>query len=201
MSKKIKLLAVVALMTVTGSIGQVYATAEGGGSSVVTYSPGKATGTDPDTGEVADWTVDYPVKVVLDDSNINQTTGKKITFSLVDTKNQETPYSGASTVNLRVKNHDDIYSSSFRGRLRMRDGQNSLHNDILMVIGLAQRFNNIDNIQFKANSTSSNYSENFGALSSNNQICVGYAYLYDKSGAVDGESYHQTVTWNFSSSN
>ncbi|WP_373154073.1 hypothetical protein [Clostridium sp. AUH-JLR23] len=172
--------------------------AEGGGSSIVSYLPGKSTGQNPD-GSLADWTVDYPVKVVLNDSNISKETGQKMTFSLEDTNNPNNSYTGSSTVNLRVKNHDDIYSSNFRGRLQMRDNRNSLHNDVLMVIGLAQRFGNIDNIQFKANSTSNNYSENFGSLSSNNKTCVGYAYLYDKSGAVDGEGYYQTVTWNFSS--
>ena len=42
---------------------------EGTGASTVTYSPGKATGGDGD-GNVSSWTVDYPVKIVLSDANI-----------------------------------------------------------------------------------------------------------------------------------
>ena len=197
MKKNIKILALAALLTIMGPVGQVSAASpEAGGSSTVSYLPGKATGTDPDTGNLADWTVDYPVKVVLNDSNISQTTGQKMTFSLEDTNNLNNPYTGSSTVNLRVKNHNDILSDSYRGRLKMMDSKDSLQTNVVMMIGLAQRYNGNDNIQFKTN-TSGEYSQNFGQLNSSNSTCLGYAYLSDKTGAVDGESYHQTVTWNF----
>lgn len=196
--RKLLALGLLSAMAVTTVAGINVFAAESNGGSQVVYTPGQSTGQNPD-GSLADWTVDYPVKVVLNDANVSKGTGMKMTFSLVDTDDPTNTngYTGTSTVNLRVKNHNDIFSSNFRGRLQMRDSEDYLHANVLMVIGLETRYNLNDNIQFKSNG-SDDYSEAFAALNSTTKTCVGYAYLYDKTGAVDGESYHQTVTWNFS---
>lgn len=168
--------------------------ASAGGSSVVTYSPGKSTGTD-DGGNLSDWTVDYPVKVVLSDSTIDYASGAKLKFSLVNTANFNQSYSGASTVQVYAKGHSDILNSNYRGKLKMRNSSDQPQATVLMQIGKDLN----SNVQFAQSGTGNpEYKEKLFDLSrrslSNESL---KAFLCERSGAEKGETYHQTVTWYF----
>lgn len=168
--------------------------ASAGGSSVVTYSPGKSTGTDDD-GNLSDWTVDYPVKVVLDDSTIDYASGSKLKFSLVNTTNFEQAYSGQSTVQVYAKGHQDILNQNYRGKLKMRNSNDQPQEAVLMQIGKSSSAN----VQFAQNGNGDpNYKEKLFDLSRNSLSNESLkAFLCERSGAVKGETYHQTVTWYF----
>lgn len=168
--------------------------ASAGGSSVVTYSPGKSTGTD-NGGNLSDWTVDYPVKVVLSDSTIDYASGAKLKFSLVNTANFNQSYSGASTVQVYAKGHSDILNSNYRGKLKMRNSSDQLQETVLMQIGK----NLNSNVQFaRSGNGNSDYKEKLFDLSRNSLSNESLkAFLCERSGAVKGETYHQTVTWYF----
>lgn len=169
--------------------------AEAGGSSTVTYSPGKATGTNPD-GTLADWTVDYPVKVVLNDSNTNYASGATLKFSLWNTDDFSQPYDKAKTVHVYAKGHPDYLNDSFRGKLKMYDSHNTLQENVQMQIGKSAS----NNVQFsKAKVEVANHKEEVFTLNSTSKTnSTLKAFLNERSGAKDGESYHQSVTWYFS---
>ena len=168
--------------------------ASSGGSSEVTYSPGKSTGTDND-GNLSDWTVDYPVKVVLNDSNVNYASGERLKFSVVNTSDFTQQYNGSSTVQVYAKGHTDILNENFRGKLKMYDSKNQLQTNVLMQIGK----NENTNVQFAATGNSNlNYQAKLFDLNADNLSNETLkAFLCDRSGAVKGERYHQTITWYF----
>ena len=168
--------------------------ASAGGTSIITYSPGKSTGTD-EGGNLSDWTVDYPVKVVLNDSNANYASGERLKFSVVNTSDFNQQYNGSSTVQVYAKGHPDILNENFRGKLKMYDSKNKLQTNVLMQIGK----NENTNVQFAATGNSNlNYQEKLFDLNANNLSNETLsAFLCDRSGAVKGERYHQTITWYF----
>ena len=87
-AKKLLALGLLSAMAVTTMSATGVSAAEnamdGTGATDVSYKPGSSTGGDGD-GNVSSWTVDYPVKIVLDDATVDQASGREIEFAVVNT--------------------------------------------------------------------------------------------------------------------
>ena len=187
-TKKLLALGLLSAMAVTSLSGtSVFAAAEAGGSTNFQYTPGQSTGTDPDTGNLADWTVDYPVKVVLDDSTISADTGRVMNFKLYNTKDDGTKadvlYNKEKTVAVSLVQHAQTVNTT----------------GIKMMSGSSAQENVVMSITADDGSTLINTSTETEVLSldkTNNQL-TSKAFLAKNTGATKGTVYTQTLTWKF----
>ena len=111
----------------------VFAAHTSGGSTEFTYTAGQSTGTDPDDGSLADWTVDYPVKVVLDDATIDAGSGRTMNFKLYNTNESgaaTTPYDKNSTVTVKLKQHAQTDGTV---GIKMLDGSTPQENVVMTI--------------------------------------------------------------------
>lgn len=167
----------------------VFAAHTSGGSTEFTYTAGQSTGTDPDDGSLADWTVDYPVKVVLDDATIDAASGRTMNFKLYNTNESgaaTTPYDKNSTVTVKLKQHAQTDGTV---GIKMLDGSTPQEN-VVMTITDESGATDIDT------STDTEVM----TLDKDNNALTSKAYLKKNSGAEKGKTYTQTLTWIFEDS-
>ena len=187
-TKKLLALGLLSAMTVSSLSGtSVFAAAEAGGSTNFEYTPGQSTGTDPDTGDLADWTVDYPVKVVLTDSTVSYDSGINMHFTLLNTEKTGAAtdtYTGNSTVKVNLVQHSD--TDGDKG-IKMKES-GTAQNNVIMTIG------DSSSNQFATNATTQ-----IGTLAKDpdSELTVK-TWLKDKTGAEKDKTYTQTLTWKFS---
>ena len=191
-TKKLLALGLLSAMTVTSLAGtnvSAATTFEGSGATDISYTPGSTTGGDGD-GNVSDWTVDYPVKIVLDDGSVDKASAKKIKFSIHNTANPEIDYTGTKTVKASLQKHTD----ADKGAIKLRDngGKGTAQNGVKMKL------------EKSTSSTilpSTTDSIEIGTLSSSGRNFTLDAYLSDKSGADVTKTYGTTLKWTFKSTN
>lgn len=195
-TKKLLALGLLSAMTVTSLAGTNVsaATFEGTGRTEVTYAPGSSTGGDGD-GNVSDWTVDYPVKIVLDDGTDSKANARKINFSIHNTTGGA-DYSGSKTVKASLEKHDDADNGAIK--LKDNGGTGTAQNGVKMK--LEKSTGSPSTITpHKTNSVE------IGTLSSTAKKFSLDAYLSDTSGVpktgVVSQTYGTTLKWNFKSTN
>ena len=187
-AKKLLALGLLSAMAVTTmSATGVSAATQAGGSTNIEYTPGQSTGTNPDTGDVADWTVDYPVKVVLNDDTTSYDKGINMHFVLLDTKKTgaaQNDYSGTKTVKVSLAKHTNTDGTN---GIKMLDGSTP-QNNVIMALE-----------KDKGTQVLTNKDSQIGTIakSPNHELTVK-AWLKDKSGAEKDKTYTQTLTWKFS---
>ena len=167
----------------------VFAAHTSGGSTEFTYTAGQSTGTDPGDGSLADWTVDYPVKVVLDDATIDAASGRTMNFKLYKTNESGTAsevYDGTSAVTVKLKSHAQTDTSD--GIQMMNNG--TAQQKVVMTITDENGTTNI----------ATNTDTEVMTLDKNHTALTSKAYLKDNSGAEKGKTYTQTLTWIFEDS-
>ena len=185
---KLLALGLLSAMTVTSLAGNSVFAAEAGGATNFEYTPGQSTGQNPD-GTLADWTVDYPVKVVLTDSTVDYASGMNMPFTLLNTKATGTAtedYSGVSTVKVTLASHTD---NDGNNGIKMKDA-GTAKPDVVMTLGEA------DGAGFRQFTTTGD--AEIGEMDSITNDLAIKAWLKDKTGAEDGKTYAQTLTWKFS---
>lgn len=177
------LLSAMAVTTMTGT--NVFAAEEameGTGATDISYKAGSSTGGNGD-GDVASWTVDYPVKIILDDATVDKDSGRDLDFAVTNTSDGQ-PYSGGATVKASIKGHTDA------------EGTNEIK---LKKAGTTA----VNNVKMKLNDGTSDIAVNtdtqFAELSSQTKTATLTAYLSDKSGAEKDQTYSTTLTWKFNS--
>ena len=188
-AKKLLALGLLSAMAVTTMSATGVSAAEpamdGTGATDISYKPGSSTGGDID-GNVASWTVDYPVKIVLDDATVNKASARDIEFSIVNTQGNG-PYTGGATVKAKLKTHTDTADSGQTIKLKDNGGK-----------GKAQT-----NVKMKLENTRgvvlTNTDSELGSLNTTTKTLTLDAYLSDKSGAKNDQTYGTTLTWAFHS--
>lgn len=192
-TKKLLALGLLSAMTVTSLAGTNVsaATFEGTGRTEVTYAPGSSTGGDGD-GNVSDWTVDYPVKIVLDDGTDSKANARKINFSIHNTTGGA-DYSGSKTVTASLEKHADAVGQEIK--LKDNGGKGAAQANVKMKLE-----NTTGVITPKADT-----SVEIGTLTKTSKKFSLDAYLSDTSGVpktgVVSQTYGTTLKWNFKSIN
>ena len=178
----------------------VFAAHTSGGATEFTYTAGQSTGTDPDDGSLADWTVDYPVKVVLTDSTVNAASGQKMDFKLYNTNKDgaaTVAYTGNSTVTVTLKQHADATNDT--GTIKMRKaaagGASTEVTEVTMAVSKNNASNDNVNVQTDADGEVFDLAKDAQATKSL------YGYLAVKDTAEKGTNYTQTLTWTFADKN
>ena len=178
----------------------VFAAHTSGGATEFTYTAGQSTGTDPDDGSLADWTVDYPVKVVLTDSTVNAASGQKMDFKLYNTNKDgaaTVAYTGNSKVTVTLKQHADATNDT--GTIKMRKaaagGASTEVTEVTMAVSKNNATNDNVNVQTDADG------EVFVLAKDAQATKSLYGYLAKKDTAVKGTNYTQTLTWKFVDNN
>ena len=178
----------------------VFAAHTSGGATEFTYTAGQSTGTDPDDGSLADWTVDYPVKVVLTDSTVNAASGQKMDFKLYNTNKDgaaTVAYTGNSTVTVTLKQHADATNDT--GTIKMRKaaagGASTEVTEVTMAVSKNNASNDNVNVQTDADG------EVFVLAKDAQATKSLYGYLAKKDTAEKGTNYTQTLTWKFVDNN
>lgn len=166
---------------------------DGTGASTVTYSPGKATGGDGD-GNVSSWTVDYPVKIVLSDANVNHETGVEMNFKALNT-GTENSYTEGANIKVSLKNHPN-YHGEKQIWLQDEDGNIDKNNNLVRMRVSRSTGSTVG--AGEGTDITTNQDTHFATLSRSNQSAKVRAYLSDHDG-VNGKSYHTTLTWKFHS--
>ena len=193
-TKKLLALGLLSAMTVTSLAGtnvSAATTFEGSGATDISYTPGSSTGGDGD-GNVSDWTVDYPVKIVLDDGSVDKASAKKMKFSIHNTANPQNDYTGEKTVTASLQKHTDAANGAIK--LKDNGGTGTAQNGVKMKLE-------------KSTGSSSTItpsitdSVEIGTLSSSARNFTLDAYLSDKSGADVTKTYGTTLKWTFKSTN
>lgn len=167
----------------------VFAAHTSGGSTEFTYTAGQSTGTDPDDGSLADWTVDYPVKVVLDDATIDAASGRTMNFKLYNTNESgaaTTPYDKNSTVTVKLKQHAQTDGTV---GIKMMNGGAAKDNVVMSITG-----------DDGTTAIATNKDTAVMTLDSTDNALTSKAYLKNNSGAEKGQTYTQTLTWIFEDS-
>ena len=167
----------------------VFAAHTSGGSTEFTYTAGQSTGTDPDDGSLADWTVDYPVKVVLDDATINAASGRTMNFKLYNTNESgaaTNAYTGSSAVTVTLKSHAQTDNSD---GIKMMNGGAAKDNVVMSITG-----------DDGTTAIATNADTDVMTLDSTDNALTSKAYLKKNSGAEKGKTYTQTLTWIFEDS-
>lgn len=167
----------------------VFAAHTSGGSTEFTYTAGQSTGTDPDDGSLADWTVDYPVKVVLDDATINAASGRTMNFKLYNTNESgaaTTAYTGSSAVKVTLKSHAQTDKTD---GIKMMNGGAAKDNVVMSITG-----------DDGTTTIATNKDTDVMTLDSTDNALTSKAYLKNNSGAEKGQTYTQTLTWIFKDS-
>lgn len=177
----------------------VFAAHTSGGATEFTYTAGQSTGTDPDDGSLADWTVDYPVKVVLTDSTVNAASGQKMDFKLYNTNKDGAAtdaYTGNSTVTVTLKQHADAKDDN--GMIKMRKATTAGGTEATEVT-MAVSKNNVtnDNVNVRTDAEG----EVFDLAKDAQATKSLYGYLAVKDTAEKGTNYTQTLTWKFVDNN
>lgn len=178
----------------------VFAAHTSGGATEFTYTAGQSTGTDPGNGSLADWTVDYPVKVVLTDSTVDAASGQKMDFKLYNTKKDGAAteaYTGDKTVTVTLKQHADAKNDN--GMIKMRKaaagGSGTEVTDVLMAVSTESGTNNNINVRTDTDGDVFDLAKDAQATKSL------YGYLAVKDTAEKGTNYTQTLTWTFADKN
>ena len=178
----------------------VFAAHTSGGATEFTYTAGQSTGTDPDDGSLADWTVDYPVKVVLTDSTVNAASGQKMDFKLYNTNKDgaaTVAYTGNSKVTVTLKQHADATNDT--GTIKMRKaaagGASTEVTEVTMAVSKNNASNDNVNVQTDADG------EVFVLAKDAQATKSLYGYLAKKDTAEKGTNYTQTLTWKFVDNN
>lgn len=186
-TKKLLALGLLSAMAVTTMSGTSVFAAEdamdGTGATEVSYKPGSSTGGNGE-GDVSSWTVDYPVKIVLDDATVNQQSGREIKFSVVNTSDNKT-YTGGATIKATLKEHSEKTTDG--NAIKMKNASSVAEDKVTMQL------HNGTNV-IKTDGTGE-----VAELSKTTTSKKIYAYLLDKSGAKNKQSYKTTLTWNFHS--
>lgn len=190
-TKKLLALGLLSAMAVTSLAGTNVsaATFEGTGRTDVTYKPGSSTGGDGN-GNVSDWTVDYPVKIVLDDGTDSKANARKINFSIHKTGGAD--YSGSKIVTASLEKHADAVGSEIK--LKANGGTGAPQSNVKMKLEKTSG-------QTTAITPSISSSVEIGTLSSTAKTFSLNAYLSDRSGATTDQTYGTTLKWNFKSTN
>ena len=178
----------------------VFAAHTSGGATEFTYTAGQSTGTDPDDGSLADWTVDYPVKVVLTDSTVNAASGQKMDFKLYNTNKDgaaTVAYTGNSTVTVTLKQHADATNDT--GTIKMRKAAAGGASTEVTDVTMAVSKNNVtnDNVNVRTDAEG----EVFDLAKDDQATKSLYGYLAVKDTAEKGTNYTQTLTWTFVDNN
>ena len=178
----------------------VFAAHTSGGATEFTYTAGQSTGTDPDDGSLADWTVDYPVKVVLTDSTVDAASGQKMDFKLYNTNKDgaaTAAYTGNSTVTVTLKQHADATNDT--GTIKMRKAAAGGASTEVTDVTMAVSKNNVtnDNVNVRTDAEG----EVFDLAKDDQATKSLYGYLAKKDTAEKGTNYTQTLTWTFVDNN
>lgn len=192
-TKKLLALGLLSAMAVTTLAGTDVsaATFEGTGRTDVTYAPGSSTGGDGD-GNVSDWTVDYPVKIVLDDGTDSKASARKINFSIHNTSNTSEAYTGAKTVTASLQKHEDAVAQEIK--LKANGGKGAAQTNVKMKLEKSTGTSTII-------TPSTTQSVEIGSLDRTNKTLSLDAYLSDTSGAQTTETYGTKLKWTFKSTN
>ena len=177
----------------------VFAAHTSGGATEFTYTAGQSTGTDPGDGSLADWTVDYPVKVVLTDSTVDAASGQKMDFKLYNTKKDGAAteaYTGDKTVTVTLKQHADAKNDN--GMIKMRKAATAGGTEATEVT-MAVSKNNVTNENVNVRTDAEG--EVFDLAKDAQATKSLYGYLAVKDTAEKGTNYTQTLTWKFVGSN
>ena len=187
-TKKLLALGLLSAMAVTTMSATGVSAAEkamdGTGATDVSYKPGSSTGGDGD-GNVASWTVDYPVKIVLDDATVDETSGRDILFEAVNT-GTNTDYNGAATIQASLKTHAEAADNG--QTIKLKNASDQVQAKVKM--------------QLKGDAiikTDGSNGNEFAQLKNGAASKTIKAYLKDKSGAKNHETYKTTLTWAFHS--
>ena len=192
-TKKLLALGLLSAMAVTTLAGTDVsaATFEGTGRTDVTYAPGSSTGGDGD-GNVSDWTVDYPVKIVLDDGTDSKASARKINFSIHNTSNTSEDYTGSKTVTASLQKHEDAVAQEIK--LKDNGGKGAAQTNVKMKLEKSTGTSTII-------TPSTTQSVEIGSLDRTNKKLSLDAYLSDTSGAQTTKTYGTTLKWTFKSTN
>lgn len=192
-TKKLLALGLLSAMAVTTLAGTDVsaATFEGTGRTDVTYAPGSSTGGDGD-GNVSDWTVDYPVKIVLDDGTDSKASARKINFSIHNTSNTSEDYTGTKTVTASLQKHEDAVAQEIK--LKDNGGKGAAQTNVKMKLEKSTGSSTII-------TPSTTQSVEIGSLDKTNKKLSLDAYLSDTSGAQTTQTYGTTLKWTFKSTN
>ncbi len=177
----------------------VFAAHTSGGATEFTYTAGQSTGTDPGDGSLADWTVDYPVKVVLTDSTVDAASGQKMDFKLYNTNKDGAAtdaYTGNSTVTVTLKRHADAKDDN--GMIKMRKATTAGGTEATEVT-MAVSKNNVTNENVNVRTDAEG--EVFDLAKDAQATKSLYGYLAVKDTAEKGTNYTQTLTWTFADKN
>lgn len=187
-AKKLLALGLLSAMAVTTMSATGVSAAEsamdGTGATDVSYKPGSSTGGDGD-GNVASWTVDYPVKIVLDDATVDETSGRDILFEAVNT-GTNTDYNGAATIQASLKTH--AHAADNGQTIKLKNASDQVQAKVKMQLK--------GDAIIKTDGSSGN---EFAQLKNGAASKTIKAYLKDKSGAKNHETYKTTLTWAFHS--
>ncbi|WP_129738386.1 hypothetical protein [Massilimicrobiota timonensis] len=191
-TKKLLALGLLSAMAVTSLAGTNVsaATFEGTGRTDVTYKPGSSTGGDGN-GNVSDWTVDYPVKIVLDDGTDSKANARKIKFSIRNTTGGG-EYSGAKTVTASLEKHGEADGDEIK--LKADGGTGAVQDKVKMKLEKTSG-------QSTTITPSKTSSVTIGTLNSTTKTFSLDAYLSERSGAKTDQTYGTTLKWNFKSIN
>ena len=187
-AKKLLALGLLSAMAVTTMSATGVSAAEsamdGTGATDVSYKPGSSTGGDGD-GNVASWTVDYPVKIVLDDATVDETSGRDILFKAVNT-GTNTGYNGGATIQASLKTHANKADNG--QTIKLKNASDEVQDKVKM--------------QLKGDAiikTDGSNGNEFAQLKNGAASKTIKAYLKDMSGAKNNETYKTTLTWAFHS--
>ena len=177
----------------------VFAAHTSGGATEFTYTAGQSTGTDPGDGSLADWTVDYPVKVVLTDSTVDAASGQKMDFKLYNTNKDGAAtdaYTGNSTVTVTLKQHADAKDDNGMNKKRKATTAGGTE---ATEVTMAVSKNNVtnDNVNVRTDAEG----EVFDLAKDKQATKSLYGYLAKKDTAEKGTNYTQTLTWTFADKN
>lgn len=177
----------------------VFAAHTSGGATEFTYTAGQSTGTNPGDGSLADWTVDYPVKVVLTDSTVDAASGQKMDFKLYNTKKDGAAteaYTGDKTVTVTLKQHADAKDDN--GMIKMRKAATAGGTEATEVtMAVSKRNDANDNVNVRTDTDG----DVFTLAKKGEATKSLYGYLAVKDTAEKGTNYTQTLTWKFVGSN
>ena len=192
-TKKLLALGLLSAMAVTTLAGTDVsaATFEGTGRTDVTYAPGSSTGGDGD-GNVSDWTVDYPVKIVLDDGTDSKASARKIKFSIHATEGGG-QYQGTKNVTASLQKHEDVVGQEIK--LKDNGGKGTAQANVKM------KLENTTGVITPKTDTS----VEIGTLTKTSSSFSLDAYLSDTSGVpktgLVTQTYGTTLKWTFKSTN
>ena len=191
-SKKILALGLVGVMAVTTASVTGASAAEnamsGTGATDFSYTPGSSTGGDGD-GNVASWTVDYPVKINLDDATVDFASGREVSFHAVNTVGGG-DYTGDAVIEASLKKHANATSDG--NSVTMTDTSSSTADNVTMQL-------KSDASTIVKTNVATGNGHKFADLKNGSHEKVLTAYLSSKGTAKTTQTYKTTLTWAFNS--